>query len=65
MLEFDVAVTAAEGSEKKGGIGIVVGSFGIGGQKASNISSQSVSRIKFSVPVPLPFEDESKSAPAR
>ena len=53
-IEFDVAVTAVEGTEKKGGIGVVAGVFGIGGQSASNMTNSSVSRIKFGVPVVLP-----------
>jgi hypothetical protein len=53
-VEFDVAVTAAEGKETKGGIGIVVGVIGLGSQGRSEESSTSVSRIKFRVPVALP-----------
>lgn len=53
-IEFDVAVTAVEGTEKKSGIGVVTGVFGIGGQAASNVTNSSVSRIKFDVPVILP-----------
>jgi hypothetical protein len=53
-VEFDVAVTAVEGKESKGGIGIVVGSIGLGSQGRSEESSSSVSRIKFKVPIALP-----------
>ena len=53
-IEFDVAVTVTGGSEKKGGIGVFSGVFGVGGQASSNAASSSVSRIKFSVPVILP-----------
>jgi hypothetical protein len=49
-VEFDVAVTAIEGSEKKGGLTV----WGIGGNLATNTSTSSVSRIKFRVPVLLP-----------
>lgn len=56
-IDFDVAVTAEKGTETKGGIGIQVGSVGLGTQgKSENISS-SVSRIKFSIPMTLPTED--------
>ncbi len=54
QVEFDVAVTVTEGSEKKGGIGVFTGVFGIGGQASSNAANSSDSRIKFSVPVILP-----------
>lgn len=53
-VDFDVAVTAVEGKETKGGIGIVVGSIGLGSQGRSEESSTSVSRIKFRVPIALP-----------
>ena len=54
QIEFDVAVTVTEESEKKGGIGVFTGVVGIGGQANSNTANCSVSRIKFSVPVVLP-----------
>jgi hypothetical protein len=54
MVEFDVAITAAEGTETKGGIGVFVGPIGLGSQGKSDASNTSVSRIKFSVPVLLP-----------
>jgi hypothetical protein len=53
-IDFDVAVTVTEGSEKKGGIGVLTGVLGIGGQASTNAAIGSVSRIKFSVPVILP-----------
>lgn len=53
-VDFDVAVTAVEGKETKGGIGIVVGAIGLGSQGRSEESSTSVSRIKFRVPIALP-----------
>jgi hypothetical protein len=56
-IDFDVAVTAVEGSETKGGIGIFVGSVGIGTQGKSDSSNTSVSRIKFSIPIAFPTQD--------
>lgn len=53
-VEFDVAVTAIEGKESKGGIGIMVGFIGLGSQGSSEESNTSVSRIKFTVPIALP-----------
>jgi len=57
VIEFDVAVTAIEGKETKGSIGVFVGPVGIGTQGKSDSSSSSISRIKFSVPVILPAHD--------
>lgn len=53
-IEFDVAVTASEGTETKGGIGVMVGSIGLGTHGKSDATSASQSRIKFSVPMVLP-----------
>ena len=53
-IEFDVAVTASEGKETKGGIGVVAGMFALGSQGASQEANQSISRIKFKVPVSFP-----------
>lgn len=58
QVEFDVAVYASEGKETKGGIGIVVGSIGIGTQGKSDAASSSQSRLKFAVPVVLPQGDK-------
>ncbi|TSA39615.1 hypothetical protein D4R30_00825 [archaeon] len=60
QIEFDVALTVSEGSEKqgKGNIGIA-SVFGIGGQANSTTASSSVSRIKFEVPVVLPIKGPS------
>ena len=54
VVDFDVAVTAIEGAETEGGIGVVAGLFALGTHGKSEESSQSVSRIKFKVTVSLP-----------
>ena len=54
IIEFDVAVTATEGSGKKGGIGIVAGPVTIGTAGHSNLENSSISKIKFNVPLALP-----------
>lgn len=54
-VEFDVAVTATEGTGSKGGIGVVAGVFALGSQGQSSAETSAVSRIKFSVPVTLPY----------
>jgi hypothetical protein len=58
MIEFDVAVTATEGTATKGGIGVFVGAIGLGSQGQSSATNQSVSRIKFTVPVQFPKQQE-------
>lgn len=57
IVDFDVAVTAIEGTETKGGIGVVAGIFALGAQGKSEESSQSISRIKFKVPISLPKQN--------
>ncbi len=59
MIEFDVAVTTIEGTATKGGIGVFVGAIGLGSQGQSTATNQSVSRIKFSVPVVFPKQGDS------
>lgn len=56
-VDFDVAVTAGEGTEKKTGIGIQVGSISLGAKGKSENQNSTVSRIKFSVPIVLPMTD--------
>jgi hypothetical protein len=53
-IEFDVVVSAAEGKETKGGIGVHVGAIGIGSAGKSDQASSSQSRIKFRIPMLLP-----------
>lgn len=54
-VEFDVAVTATEAKGTKGGIGVVVGAIALGSQGQSSAETSAVSRIKFSIPVTLPY----------
>lgn len=58
-VDFDVAVTTTEGTQTKGGIGIFVGPVGLGTQGQSDATNQSVSRIRFWVPLQLPKHGES------
>jgi hypothetical protein len=55
-VHFDVAVTATEGTETKGGIGIFVGALGLGSQGQSEREKSIVSRISFDVPIILPTQ---------
>ncbi len=57
-VEFDVAVTATEAKGTKGGIGVVVGAIALGSQGQSSAESSAVSRIKFSVPITLPYGEK-------
>ena len=57
-VEFDIAVTATEGTGSKGGIGVVAGIFALGSQGQSSAETSAVSRIKFSVPVTLPYGEK-------
>lgn len=54
FVDFDVAVTAAEGTGTKGGIGVFAGVVGLGSQGQSSESNSKVSRIRFQVPVLFP-----------
>lgn len=54
-VEFDVAVTATEAKGTKGGIGVVVGTLALGTHAQKSAESSAVSRIKFTVPVSLPY----------
>ncbi len=54
IVEFDVAVTTTEGTKTEGGAGVFVGPIGLGTRGASDASTSSVSRVKFSVPVQFP-----------
>lgn len=54
FVEFDVAVTASEGTEGKAGLGIMVASIGLGSQVRSDLAQSTVSRIKFNVSLFLP-----------
>jgi hypothetical protein len=53
-VRFDVAVSAAEGTKTKGGIGVVIATFALGSQGQSEANRSSLSRITFTVPVVLP-----------
>lgn len=54
IIEFDIAVTASEGSEAKAGIGVFSGVIGLGTQAKMEGSNATLSRIKFSIPVLYP-----------
>lgn len=58
LIEFDVAVTATEGKENKGGIGVSIGTIGLGTTRKQDSEHTSVNRIQFGIPMVLPNETE-------
>jgi hypothetical protein len=56
QVEFDVAVTASDSSETKGGVGVLAGIFTLGSAGQSASGSSSVTRIRFAVPVVFPTQ---------
>ena len=58
VIDFDIAISAQESDQYKGGVGIFVGPVGIGTQGHAEFTDSSVNRIKFSLPVYLPFQDK-------
>ena len=54
MINFDVALTATEGTGTKGGIGVVAGIVSLGSTGQSSNENTSVSRVQFNVPIILP-----------
>ncbi|MGP5563698.1 hypothetical protein [Vreelandella alkaliphila] len=53
-VQFDVAVTVADGKESKAGGGIEVLNISLGAAGSRNSNNSSVSRVQFIVPVVLP-----------
>lgn len=54
VVEFDVAITSAEGSSTGAGIKVFLAGIGAGAGGKSDKQTSSVTRIKFPVPVFLP-----------
>jgi len=54
LVQFDVALTTKEGTDTKGGIGVVAGIFALGSSVQSHAENSAVSRVKFVVPLVLP-----------
>lgn len=48
-IDFDLAVTASNRSSKEGGAGLKILAFNLNGSKNTNISDQTVSRIRFKI----------------
>lgn len=56
-ISFDVAVSVAQGTETKGGVGLMVGVVALGSQGKSDASNASQSRIQFTIPMVLPSNE--------
>ena len=56
-VSFNIALTSTSNSEDKTGIGVMLGSFGIGGNKTSSDGNTSNTNISSSVPVVFPPVD--------
>ncbi len=54
MVEFDIALTATEGSEQGAHIGVFLGPFGAGVKGKTQNENIAMNRIKFTVPLKLP-----------
>jgi hypothetical protein len=54
LVEFDVAVTATDGKESKGGIGVVMGAIALGSTAKTDSQNSPISRLRFSIPIALP-----------
>ena len=57
LVEFDVVLTSGETKAGKAGIGVFFASVGVGGQKKSETTAGSQTRVKFAVPLKLPCGD--------
>jgi hypothetical protein len=53
-VEFDLVLDETSGKSGKGGIGVWLGSVGLGAQKQTEVTASSRSRLRFSVPIVLP-----------
>jgi len=53
MINFDVSLSTTEGSDTKGGIGVVTGIVALGSSGQSSSETASLSRVQFGIPVIL------------
>lgn len=58
MVDFDIAVTVTDATTAEAGGKISIASWSIGGKGSVKGEEQTVSRIKFSIPVVLPTSGE-------
>lgn len=53
-VHFDIVLAQVEGSGVESGIGVFLGSFGIGSKAKSDAQNASTSKIQFTIPLMLP-----------
>ncbi len=58
FIEFDMAVTASESRDAKAGVGVFAAAVGLGAQTRIEDANKELSRIKFSVPVIFPQQQQ-------
>ena len=56
-IDFDIALSESVGNNSKSGIGVLLGSFGMGTEHKQNTAQMATSRLCFTVPVFLPEKD--------
>lgn len=61
LVEFDIAVTATDGKENKGGVGVAIGSIGLGTARKEEHERVAQNRISFSIPMVYPNEIEKEN----
>jgi hypothetical protein len=54
IIDFDIAITAAENEQRGGGGGMNIEVLKVGIKGSSEFSTSEVSRLKFSIPIMLP-----------
>jgi hypothetical protein len=65
IVGFDVAVSAVDAQDSRGGAGLLVRVLGIDVQEAARSESTSVNRVRFHVPVASPAADGLHNAGTR
>ena len=55
VIDFEIGLTDKTSDEKTGGLGVSFASIAIGGSKKKAEGAESVTSIKFEIPVILPF----------
>ena len=58
FIDFEVSLTESNKKEKSGGIGVLLGTVNIGAKGSSDNENISLTKIKFSIPVFYPFNNE-------
>lgn len=55
VVDFNISLTPENKEGEKAGIGVFLGSVGIGGNSSAEVSSNSSTSIKFSLNIMLPY----------